>query len=167
MMTHNKILPLSSLLKVLQQHRVKKEKIIFTNGCFDILHMGHIQYLEKAKSLSGILIVALNSDSSIRKIKGDKRPIFSQLERTQLIASLQCVDYVTLFEDETPLSLIEKIKPDYLVKGADWNESEIIGREIVSANDGEVIRIPLTQGYSTSKIIDQILKKYSFNSDIT
>ncbi|MBN1638961.1 MAG: D-glycero-beta-D-manno-heptose 1-phosphate adenylyltransferase [Ignavibacteriales bacterium] len=138
----------------------QKKKIVFTNGCFDILHIGHIDYLNKAKSFGNILIVALNSDESIRKIKGLKRPILPQEERAFIISNLKSVDYVTFFDEDTPEKIIGEILPDVLVKGADWELDKIIGREIVEANGGVVKRINFIASQSTTKIIEKILDLY-------
>ncbi len=139
-------------------HRAQGKRIVFTNGCFDILHAGHVYYLKEARSLGDILIVGLNSDSSIRKIKGDDRPIIPQMDRAELLAALGCVDYVVIFDEPTPLRLIESIKPDVLVKGDDWKEEDIVGRDIVVGSGGKVVRIPLRKGISTTAIIRRIVE---------
>ncbi|MGB2697212.1 MAG: D-glycero-beta-D-manno-heptose 1-phosphate adenylyltransferase [Candidatus Zixiibacteriota bacterium] len=144
------------------REKVKKEggKVVFTNGCFDILHRGHVDYLEKAKKLGDILIVGLNSDESVKKIKGKKRPIVPQDDRVMVLSALGCVDYVCIFDQETPGELIEKIIPDVLVKGGDWEKENIVGRKIVEENGGEVFAIPEVEGKSTQKIIQTIIDKY-------
>mgnify|MGYP001602823337 CR=1 FL=1 len=136
--------------------RRQGKKIIFTNGCFDILHSGHIQYLEKAKKNGGILIVGLNSDASVRKIKGKARPVFPQKDRARLLSSLSCVDFIVIFNEPTPLTLIRSLKPDVLVKGADWQGKEVVGAELVKSWNGKVKLIPYLKGYSTSQIISRI-----------
>jgi rfaE bifunctional protein nucleotidyltransferase chain/domain len=142
---------------------VCRKKIVFTNGCFDVFHMGHVHLLEKAKGLGGkdgILIVAVNSDESVKKIKGDKRPIVPQDQRAHVVASLQCVDIVTIFNEETPYNLIWHIKPDVLVKGGDWNSQNIVGSDIVRSNGGEVHVVDIELETSSTKIINTILDKY-------
>ena len=128
------------------------EKIVFTNGCFDILHVGHVSYLEKAARLGRHLVVGLNSDTSVRKLKGDVRPLVHELDRARVLAALACVDAVVLFEQDTPTELIEKIRPDILVKGGDYKPEEVAGREYA----GEVRIIDFEDGYSTTGIVEQI-----------
>ncbi|MBN2571731.1 MAG: D-glycero-beta-D-manno-heptose 1-phosphate adenylyltransferase [Ignavibacteriales bacterium] len=139
----------------------QKKKIVFTNGCFDLLHLGHIDYLLKAKSFGDILIVALNTDESVKRIKGEKRPILPQEERAFIISNLRPVDYVTFFDEDTPEKIIGKILPDVLVKGADWELDKIVGRDIVEANGGAVKRIKFISTQSTTNIIAKILDLYS------
>ncbi len=142
---------------------LKKEgkKVVFTNGCFDLLHAGHIDYLVKAKALGDVLIIGLNSDDSIRRLKGDKRPLLPHDERAFAIWNLKAVDYVTIFEQDTPFELIQTIIPDILVKGGDWSLDNIVGRDIVEANGGVTTNIPFVVNRSTSSIIELILQKYS------
>lgn len=146
--------------KELKEHlkKLKKDgkKIVFTNGCFDIIHAGHVKYLREAKSLGDILVVGLNSDSSVKKLK-PQRPINSEKERAEVLASLEMVDFVTLFKEETPYSLIKLLKPDVLVKGGDWKVEDIVGADIVK----EVYSLPYLEGFSTTGIIEKILEKYS------
>jgi len=130
--------------------------VVFTNGCFDLLHPGHIRYLETARAEGDLLVVALNSDASIRRIKGPRRPIQTEDERSEVIASLQCVDFVTLFDEETPYQIIEELLPDVLVKGGDWPIDQIVGRETVEAHGGKVISVAFETGHSTSNIIERI-----------
>ncbi len=156
----NSILYIDQLLKIRNKLKSEKRKVVFTNGCFDILHAGHVDYLTKSKALGDILIVGLNSDSSIKKIKGDKRPVIPQAERAVLVASLKPVDYVTFFDEPTPKELIDKLIPDILVKGADWSVENIIGKDIVEANGGEVKTISFVNDQSTSKIIKLILERF-------
>ncbi len=134
---------------------------MFTNGCFDILHPGHIRYLSAARQLGDFLMVAVNSDASVRIIKGSKRPILDQDARAELVAALQCVDMVLIFEEGNPLRVIRALLPDILVKGGDWAEDDIIGADVVKAAGGQVQRIPFEPGFSTSSIIDRILQRYS------
>lgn len=133
-------------------------KIVFTNGCFDILHLGHIEYLAKAKELGHILIVGLNSDKSVRDLKGDSRPINNQSARATILAALSFIDIVIVFDEETPEKLIKMIKPDVLVKGGDYNPENIIGYDIVKEYGGDVITIHMTDGYSTTNIIKELKK---------
>ncbi len=139
------------------------KKVVFTNGCFDILHAGHIEILKKAKEKGDILIVGLNSDKSIKKIKGRKRPIMDEKDRALILDSIKFVDYVVLFDEETPYNLIKEIKPDVLVKGSDYKINEVVGADIVIKNGGEVFLVPLLKGKSTSKIIEEVLKRYGKN----
>jgi len=149
-------------LKILRiRFKEEYKKVVFTNGVFDIIHSGHIDYLNKAKVLGEILIVGLNSDSSVKKIKGEKRPILNETERAFILSNLKPVDYVTLFDEETPAKLIEELIPDVLVKGADWSIDKIVGSDVVLANGGEVKNIEFVNNQSTSKIIETILNRYS------
>jgi D-beta-D-heptose 7-phosphate kinase/D-beta-D-heptose 1-phosphate adenosyltransferase len=134
--------------------------VVFTNGCFDILHVGHVRYLSAAKNEGDLLVVGLNSDQSVRRIKGKRRPIVKQEHRLEILASLQVVDYVTLFDEPDPLKLIQLLKPSILVKGEDWSEDKIVGADIVKANGGRVVRVPLAGDASTSGIIERIVKHY-------
>lgn len=130
--------------------------VVFTNGCFDLLHPGHVRYLQQARSLGDALIVALNSDRAVRALKGDARPILNQDERAEVMAALGCVDYVTIFDDVSPQAVIAAILPDVLVKGGDWGLDQIIGREEVEAAGGRVLNLPFVEGCSTSEIIERI-----------
>jgi len=154
-LSNQKIYSLDGLLKQIDQWR-SKNTIVFTNGCFDILHLGHIDYLQKAAQLGTKFIVGLNSDNSIQSIKGVHRPIQDEHSRMSIIAALSCVDAVVLFNEETPLKLINLIKPHILVKGADYSIDQIVGAEEVIKNGGKVKRIDFLEGYSTTKIIDKI-----------
>ena len=139
----------------------QNKKVVFTNGCFDLIHAGHVDYLMKAKKLGDILFVALNSDSSVKNIKGDKRPILKQDERAFIITNLKPVDYVTYFDEDTPLEIIRELLPDILVKGTDWNIDKIVGKDIVESNGGVVKTIEFVNNQSTSKIITLILDRYT------
>lgn len=154
------ILKAEEFLPIRKKLKEENKKIVFTNGCFDILHAGHVDYLNKAKRLGDILLVALNSDYSVKRIKGEKRPIVPQEERAFIISNLKCVDYVTFFDEDTPSEIIERIIPDILVKGADWSIDKIIGRDVVEANGGEVKTIGFVNFQSTSKIIETIIERY-------
>lgn len=138
----------------------QNKKVVFTNGCFDIIHSGHVDYLLKAKQLGDILIVGLNTDASIKRIKGDKRPILKQDERAFIVSNLKPVDYVTFFDEDTPAEIITDLIPDILVKGADWSIDKIVGRDVVESNGGEVKTIEFVNDQSTSKIIQTILSRY-------
>jgi len=147
----NKELP-----RLLRKLRRRKSKIVFTNGVFDILHRGHVDYLGKAKKMGDVLIVGLNNDASTRRLKGDRRPIFKQNDRAAVLLALEAVDYVVIFGEDTPEKLIEKIKPDVLVKGADYKLSEIVGAAFVKAGGGRVRRVKLTAGRSTTAALKKL-----------
>lgn len=162
MRSHYKIIKDLKNLVVLSDS-IKNElekKLVFTNGCFDVLHAGHIHLLEKARGLGDVLMVAINSDDSIKQIKGDKRPVINQNERALIIAALGCVDLVYVFNEDTPYKLIHMLKPNVLVKGGDWEVKNIIGSDVVMANGGKVMSIPIKFETSTTNIIDNILSKY-------
>jgi rfaE bifunctional protein nucleotidyltransferase chain/domain len=149
------------IIEIRKQLRAEMKKVVFTNGVFDILHSGHVDYLAKSKALGDVLIVGLNSDKSVKNIKGDKRPIINQYNRAIILASLKPVDFVVLFDEDTPAKLIDEIIPDVLVKGADWTLDKIEGRETVIKNGGEVKNIKFVNEQSTSKIINKILRLYN------
>jgi D-beta-D-heptose 7-phosphate kinase/D-beta-D-heptose 1-phosphate adenosyltransferase len=155
-----KIASLDELNEIRERAKRDGKKVVFTNGCFDILHRGHVDYLEKAKKLGDILIIGLNSDKSVKKIKGEKRPIVPEDDRALVLSSLGCVDYVCIFDQETPEELIKKLIPDVLVKGGDWEKENIVGRKIVEENGGEVVTFPEVKGRSTQNIIQTIIKRY-------
>src|SRR5215467_642887 len=156
-----KVLQRGELAVALQHRRQQGERIVFTNGCFDLLHVGHIQYLQQARAMGECLVVALNDDASVRLLKGDKRPLLPQDERARLLAALACVDYVTLFGEATPLTLIELLRPDILVKGGDYTLDTVVGRKEVEAYGGEVRLVPYVPGVSTTGIIDSVMARYS------
>lgn len=137
------------------------KKVIFTNGCFDIIHAGHTHYLAEARALGDLLIVAVNSDVSVREIKGEKRPLVPEDERADVIAALGCVDFVVIFEEADPQALIDLLRPDVLVKGGDWREEDVVGRESVASWGGKVIIIPHKKGLSTTNIVERIKAVYS------
>ncbi len=155
-----KIKEKKELVKILEGFRANGKRIVFTNGCFDLLHVGHVRYLEEARSLGDVLVVGVNTDRSVRGLKGPKRPILPEGERAEVLSGLSCVDYVTLFDEPTPLQLITALRPHLLVKGGDWTKEETVGKEIVEASGGEVAILPFTAGASTSTLIDTILKRY-------
>ena len=156
----NEIKTWDEIVEIRKQFRLEKKKVVFTNGVFDILHSGHVDYLTKSRALGDVLIVGLNSDRSVKNIKGDKRPIINQDDRAIILANLKPVDYVVLFDENTPAKLIDVIIPDVLVKGADWELDKIEGRETVIKNGGEVKNIEFVNEQSTSKIIQKILSLY-------
>jgi D-beta-D-heptose 7-phosphate kinase/D-beta-D-heptose 1-phosphate adenosyltransferase len=156
----DKIKKREELLGIIKDLKAKGKRIIFTNGCFDLLHVGHIRYLEKAKTLGDILIVGVNSDASVQKLKGPKRPVLPAEERTEILSGLGCVDYITIFDELDPLTLITSLKPNVLVKGGDWTKEQTIGKEVVERSGGEVVIIPFVKGASTSNLIETILKRY-------
>jgi len=139
----------------------KSKRIVFTNGCFDIIHAGHVDYLEKAKTLGDLLIVGVNSDLSVKKIKDHGRPIVKEEYRLKVLDSIGPIDHIILFDEETPLELIKELKPDVLVKGADWKDKGVVGEDIVKSYGGKVELIELLPGISTSSIIEKILKTYA------
>lgn len=136
--------------------RARGGSVVFTNGVFDILHPGHVRYLRDARALGGALIVGLNSDRSVRTNKGDSRPVNSQEERAEVVGALECVDAVVVFEEPTPHALISAVQPDVLVKGADWGPDDIVGRDVVEARGGRVVRVDLAPGFSTTALIEKI-----------
>lgn len=151
---------LEDFLAIREELKKDGQKLVFSNGCFDILHAGHVDYLVKARECGDKLVLALNSDVSVRNIKGEKRPIVPQNERAFIMANLKCVDYVVFFDDDTPAEIIDKIIPDILVKGEDWPIDRIVGRETVEANGGEVKRIKFVNDQSTTNIIKKVLERY-------
>lgn len=152
----NKILSNDSLSKTIDLLRKSDKKVVFTNGCFDLLHPGHLKLLKKAKSFADVLIVGINSDSSVRVLKGEGRPVVNQEDRLVILSCLKIVDFVIIFEEETPLNLIKCISPSVLVKGGDYKLSEIVGGEHVIKNGGKVKIVKLKEGYSTSKFLKEI-----------
>lgn len=155
-----KIKAKKELRRIIADLKTKGKRIVFTNGCFDLLHIGHVRYLEKAKALGDVLVVGVNSDSSVRKLKGRRRPILPEQERAEILSGLGCVDYVALFDEIDPLKLITSLKPDVLVKGGDWTKEQTVGKEVVERSGGEVVILPFVKGASTSNLIETILKKY-------
>ena len=153
-----KILDKDALIQERQRLRSQGKRLVFTNGCFDLLHPGHVRYLREARSLGDALVVALNSDRSVRVLKGEGRPILAEAERAEIISALEVVDYVVVFDEETPRELIKDILPDVLVKGGDWTLDEIIGREEVEAAGGTIRSLPYVEGSSTSEIIERVIR---------
>ncbi len=146
----------AALMRLVRHAKAAGRTVVFTNGCFDLLHPGHVQLLERAKCLGDLLIVAMNSDRSVRTLKGPQRPLVRERDRALVLAGLESVDYVTIFGEATPQRLIERLRPHVLVKGADWGRGEIVGGEQVRRDGGRVARIPLRRGYSTSRLIQRI-----------
>lgn len=156
----SKILPLEDAYRVIDGHKARGDRVVFTNGCFDLIHPGHTRYLADARELGDLLIVALNSDRSVRELKGDGRPIFPQQERAEILAALTAVDYVTIFDDPTPQAVIARMLPHVLVKGAGWGPNEIVGRAEVEAAGGRVVSMPAIPGFSTTSIVSAVQKIY-------
>ena len=159
-----KIKAQKELLRIINSLKAEGKRIVFTNGCFDLLHVGHVRYLEKAKALGDVLVVGVNSDASVRKLKGPKRPILPEKERTEILSGLGCVDYITLFNEMDPLKLITSLRPDVLAKGGDWAKEQIVGKEVVERSGGRVVVIPFVKGASTSNLIQTILKRFQKKS---
>lgn len=155
-----KILDRTTLKEKIDALRQEGKKIAFTNGCFDILHVGHVRYLNEARKTADILILALNSDSSVRAIKGEKRPLVPETERAEVLAALECIDFVTIFPELTPLDLICYLKPDFLIKGGDWPEDQVVGRNEIKQWGGRVTLVPEIAGKSTTNIVDKIISAY-------
>ncbi len=153
---------LSFLLSVIPKLKKQGKRVVFTNGCFDLLHYGHAKYLEESKNKGDILIVGINSDSSVKRIKGSSRPIVKERNRLSLVAALESVDFALIFKEDTPLNIIKRIRPDILVKGADWNKKEIIGNDFVKSYGGRVLTVKLCKGLSTTNLINKIAKAKSY-----
>jgi len=162
--SHAKIKSLDVLSTLIEAEKNRGKRVVFTNGCFDLLHAGHVKYLQKARSLGDMLVLGLNSDASVRRLKGPKRPLIDQDERSHLLAALDCIDYVTVFEEDTPLKLIAALKPHILAKGGDYALDGVVGREIVESYGGRVELITFVDGKSTTNIIEKILELYSAES---
>jgi D-beta-D-heptose 7-phosphate kinase/D-beta-D-heptose 1-phosphate adenosyltransferase len=154
-----KVRGLRELVEIVRERRALGHRVVFTNGCFDLLHRGHTRLLQQARELGDLLIVGLNSDASVRRVKGPSRPVLSEEERAEVLSALASVDYVVFFDDPDPGSTIAALQPDVLAKGADWAKDQIVGRETVEGRGGRVVTIPLVEGSSTSGIIDRILEQ--------
>ena len=154
----SKIIDLATLKRRILAWRIKDEKVVFTNGCFDLLHPGHVEYLEKAHQLGNRLVLGLNSDASVSRLKGSSRPLVGQEARARVLAGLSSVDAIVLFDEDTPEALIREVRPDVLAKGADYEESQIAGAEFVRSIGGTVERVTLTEGFSTSSLLERIRK---------
>jgi D-beta-D-heptose 7-phosphate kinase/D-beta-D-heptose 1-phosphate adenosyltransferase len=151
----NKIKSPPALKKILAALRTKGKKIVFTNGCFDLLHRGHVEYLKKARQMGDLLVVGLNSDASVRRLKGAGRPVNRQADRAAVLAALECVDFITIFNEDTPFKTIKALMPDVLVKGADWDRACVVGKDIVESRGGSVKLVKFLKGYSTTKILQR------------
>ncbi|MGH9359125.1 MAG: D-glycero-beta-D-manno-heptose 1-phosphate adenylyltransferase [Terriglobia bacterium] len=163
-MSAEKILSADQAIETAAEIRRRGKRLVFTNGCFDLLHPGHTRYLAEARRHGDVLMVGLNSDRSVRALKGPGRPITPEAERAEILAALESVDYVTIFDDLTPQALIALLLPDVLAKGADWGSNQIVGREEVEAAGGKVISIPVADGFSTSAIIQAALRSGNVRS---
>ena len=152
----DKIIRQEQVTSLMTEWRKENTSVVFTNGCFDLLHFGHVRYLAEAKGLGTHLVIGLNSDSSVKRLKGDHRPIKDEKSRAYILAALECVDALIIFEEDTPLELIKKVSPDILVKGGDWKPEEIVGSDIVFANGGKVLSLNYVEGYSTTRLEDKI-----------
>ncbi|MBU1862263.1 MAG: D-glycero-beta-D-manno-heptose 1-phosphate adenylyltransferase [Candidatus Omnitrophica bacterium] len=155
---NKKIKSLKTLSLIRQRLKKEKKRVVFTNGCFDILHRGHITYLRKAKAYGDVLIVGLNRDGSVRRLKGPTRPIMCEADRAEVMSELESIDYIVLFSDDTPLKVVTALKPDVLVKGSDWSLEKIVGKTVLDSYGGVVKRVTLVQGKSTSNLIKKMQK---------
>ncbi|MGQ9671981.1 MAG: D-glycero-beta-D-manno-heptose 1-phosphate adenylyltransferase [Candidatus Aminicenantales bacterium] len=155
---HQKVLSLEALIRVRQKLRQKGLRVVFTNGCFDILHVGHIRLFREAKKKGDILIAALNDDESVRRLKGPSRPVFTLAERLEILEAIEDIDYLTSFAEDTPQKIIASLLPDVLVKGGDWKPEEVVGRKEVEAAGGQVVIVPYQKGHSSSSIIRKVIR---------
>ena len=149
------------LAVLIEAEKARGKKIVFTNGCFDLLHAGHVKYLQKARALGDLLILGLNSDASVRRLKGEKRPLIGEDERGHILAALDCIDYVVIFEEDTPLELISALKPHILAKGGDYTPEGVVGKDLVESYGGRVELVSFVDGKSTTNIIERVLERYS------
>jgi len=156
----NKVVNIEELVKILKDQTASGKRVVFTNGCFDILHAGHVIYLTEAKSLGDLLVVGLNSDSSIKRLKGENRPVVPEEERAAVLSGLESVDYIVVFTEDTPYNAIKALQPNILVKGGDWSPDQIVGYDVVLKNGGEVKSLSFVNGLSTTNIITKILQIY-------
>lgn len=154
-----KVLSVARLVRLTRRLRRLGRRVVFTNGCFDLLHLGHVRYLQRARALGDCLVVGMNSDRSVRALKGPGRPLVAAEARAEVLAALAAVDYVTIFDASDPGRLITRLQPDILVKGADWRPNEIVGRDVVEARGGLVRTIPLTKGTSTTRLVAKIMRQ--------
>ena len=152
----DKIVDRASVLALATEARREGKRIVFTNGCFDLLHVGHVRYLAAARNAGDLLVVAINDDASVRRLKGPERPLVSEGARAEVLAALAAVDYVTIFAEDTPAEVIEALVPHVLVKGADWAPDQVIGREVVEAHGGRVLLIPVVEGFSTTALVHRL-----------
>ncbi len=156
MLLTDKIIPSARITELSQKLQSEGKKLVFTNGCFDILHAGHVTYLTQARALGDVLILGLNSDLSVKRLKGDNRPVNAEMQRALVLAGLSAVDYICIFAEDTPYELIKKVQPDVLVKGGDWQVSEIVGSDLVLANGGLVKSLSFVEGLSSTNIIRRL-----------
>ena len=156
MMRVSKLKSLQEIIRVTSKEKKKGKKVVFTNGCFDLLHVGHVRYLRKARALGDILVVGVNGDLSVRSLKCSGRPVTPEKERAEVLSALESVDYVLFFKDKTPERLIRALRPDFLVKGGDWKKKDIIGGDFVESYGGKVRSLPFAKGFSTTRIIQKI-----------
>lgn len=161
----DKIKHLKELKEILNIEKQNGKRIVFTNGCFDILHVGHIRYLEEAKNYGDILVVAVNSDASVKGLKGDSRPLVPEQDRAEVLSALGCIDYVLIFEEPDPVRVITELLPHILIKGGDYKPDEVLGKDIVETNNGKVIIIPLVENRSTTNLVWQIRKNNNYSKD--
>lgn len=161
----DKIKHLKELKEILNIEKQNGKRIVFTNGCFDILHVGHIRYLEEAKNYGDILVVAVNSDASVKGLKGDSRPLVPEQDRAEVLAALGCIDYVLIFEEPDPVRVITELLPHILIKGGDYKPDEVLGKDIVETNNGKVIIIPLVENRSTTNLVWQIRKNNNYSKN--
>jgi len=159
--SESKIKNLDVLTAIIEAEKLRGKRIVFTNGCFDLLHAGHVKYLQKARALGDLLVLGLNSDASVRRLKGEKRPLIGEEERAHILAALDCIDYVVIFEEDTPLELITAIKPHILAKGGDYTPDTVVGRDVVEAYGGRVELVSFVDGKSTTNIIERVLERYA------
>ncbi|HLO26995.1 MAG TPA: D-glycero-beta-D-manno-heptose 1-phosphate adenylyltransferase, partial [Geobacteraceae bacterium] len=149
------------LAAIIEEEKKRGKRVVFTNGCFDLLHVGHVKYLQKARTFGDLLVLGLNSDASVRRLKGPKRPLIGEEERAHLLAALDCVDFVVTFDEDTPLQLIQNLKPMVLVKGGDYSPEQVVGKDVVESYGGRVELVDFVDGRSTTNIIEKIVKNYS------
>ena len=159
-MTERKIVGRDAMVEERRRLRDRGESLVFTNGCFDLLHAGHVRYLERARALGDRLLVAVNTDETVRALKGEGRPVTPLADRMEVLAALRVVDYVVAFDERTPASVIEEILPDVLVKGGDWSLPHIVGRDVVERSGGRVVSLPFESGYSTTSLFERILSRF-------
>lgn len=159
-MSLKKIVPLDRAIELVDDLKRQGKRVVFTNGCFDLLHPGHTRYLSEARALGDVLVVAINSDRSVQALKGEGRPIFPDLERAEILAALESVDYVTIFDDLTPQAVIARMLPHVLAKGGDWGFHEIVGRAEVEAAGGQVVSVPMSPEFSTSSLIQAVQNEF-------
>jgi D-beta-D-heptose 7-phosphate kinase/D-beta-D-heptose 1-phosphate adenosyltransferase len=150
----------AKLAPILRNLQSQGKKVVFTNGVFDLLHLGHVQYLQKAREQGDLLVVGLNSDASVKRLKGPQKPLLPLAERAEMLLALSCVDYATFFEEDDPLKLVQTLQPDVLVKGGDWALDKIIGADVVRARGGKVLNVPVTEGRSTTNLIGLVVERF-------